>query len=101
MSVAESSLSTAVAPRLDRATSDRLAGVLQRPLLGVLPIDVEKAAYGGVLLVAALLGPRSAHAPPRREPARHLHLVPVHGQGLRPRSDDARALPLRVRRADV
>src|SRR5579885_3472125 len=61
MSVAESSLSTAVAPRLDRATSDRLAGVLQRPLLGVLPIDVEKAAYGGALLRFWDLGPRMLH----------------------------------------
>jgi uncharacterized protein (TIGR03663 family) len=66
MSVAERSLSTAAAPRVDRTTSDRLAGVLQRPLLGVLPIDVEKAAYVGVLLVAALLrfwdlGPRMLH----------------------------------------
>src|SRR5947209_10710471 len=66
MSVAESSLPTAIEPRLDRGAADRLAVILQRPLLGVLPIDVEKAAYIGLLLLAALLrivdlGPRMLH----------------------------------------
>src|SRR5258708_31515562 len=67
MSVAESSMSAvAVDTRLDRLTSDRLAAALQRPLLGVLPIDVEKAAYLGIVFISAILrlwdlGPRMLH----------------------------------------
>src|SRR5947199_6766051 len=68
MSVAENTMSAiAVDARFDRdSAADRLAALLQRPLLGVLPIDVEKAAYVGLLLLSALLrlwdlGPRMLH----------------------------------------
>src|SRR5215510_11060684 len=67
MSVAESSMSsTAVLDRPLERAGDRLAAVLQRPLLGVLPIDVEKATYVVLVLLSAALrlfdlGPRMLH----------------------------------------
>src|SRR5919201_3094329 len=60
MSVVESTFPATVAPR------DRLSLALARPLFGVLPIDLEKAAYVGLVLIGLILrfwdlGPRMLH----------------------------------------
>src|SRR5438093_6272230 len=66
MSVVESSLPAIAAEPRGLPRSERVAMALERPLFGVLPLDLEKSLYVGLVLIGALLrlwdlGPRMLH----------------------------------------
>ena len=55
MSVIESSLPAVAAEPRAPSRSERLGSLLEQPLFGVLPIDLEKSIYIGLVLLGALL----------------------------------------------
>jgi uncharacterized protein (TIGR03663 family) len=66
MSVLESSLPAVAAEPRAPSRAERIGSLLEQPLFGVLPIDLEKSIYIGLVLIGTLLrfwdlGPRMLH----------------------------------------